>query len=133
MSVWYREGLYEKALIYNGVSKIFGIDGRLVSENGGLVPKYTNGAVRVGVLSLLQVGSSKPEVGIEVEVFKKYRQDKTLVDLMNMLMCSRNFIGMFKRTGSRSNLSYTQVLFVYPVDFDILGFLLNAGISLMEV
>lgn len=133
MTVMYKGGLHERAIICNGVSKVFDSSGRLISENGGLGCKYLDGAVKVSVLSLLQIGVSEVEIGIESDTFKKYTQDKSFVEILNLLVHSKGFIAMFKRPGRQGTTPYTQILFVYPYGTQILDNLVKLGINAMEV
>lgn len=120
---------YESCIISNGKSYIFDRSGTCIKEDAGLLPAYINGAIRVNIISAVSV-NGRTEIALDTANgnFIKYETPKDASQVMSILLMRRGFSHFLKRNGVVDSIRYTQMLFVYPFDYNM-----NSILSLLDV
>lgn len=108
-------------LIYNGKVYIFNGLGKFEREDI-LLPMHYNGSAQVNVLSVLSTVNSL-ELGVSVgRVFHGFTvRDCQVEMLLTSIFGYGKFINSLTRTGAQDGIKYSQGLFVYPCDVDVVA------------
>lgn len=119
----------ETAIIDNGKSYVFGLDGKCCAEDAGNLNSYMEGACDLCVVSILSSGSHH-EVGVVFRGADKIKRYETTADLMTTIanfQMARGFVKMLRRTGMSCGVRFNQLLFVYPEGYDVMPILSKVG------
>lgn len=105
-------------IIDNGRSYIFNSLGKCISEDAGLLPKYTDGVLALPILSILSSCGC-----VEIALFNfdgvSMRRYSTKLDSVSCAIATNSygkFLRMLRREGRCGNKSFNQLLFVYNED-----------------
>ena len=121
----------ETCIIDEGKTYIFDRAGNCYIEDGGLLPKYTNGVLSLPIISILS-SSSKVEIALfENDSIRKFG---TSFDSSKCLMniCTKgSYIKMLTRSGKHEGILFNQMILVYPEGTSLSDKI--SGIEVMEV
>lgn len=108
-------------LIYNGAVYIFNSLGKF-ERTDILLPMHYNGAAQVNVLSVLSTINSL-EIGVSVgKLFYSFTITGCEPEVLLMSIFNYgNLIVSLTRTGVHENINYSQSLFIYQCDVDIVA------------
>lgn len=122
---------FNRCLIVGGKSYLFGISGDCIASDCGLVSEYTDHAVPVNVVSLLNSNGRFLEIAIyENNQLKKYSTNLTVGQVIAKFQLNRNFISILNRRGEYRGINFVQTLFIYRNDFNITDYVQRLGLLL---
>lgn len=109
-------------IIEDGVVYLFDRAGHFLREVG-LEPCYVDGAGRLPGISVLSSRDSV-EIGVVTDgSFSVYTSSLSLMSIVGKLNMRHNFVRMLTRSGKQNEVSYNQMIFIYPEGTNILDIL----------
>ena len=113
---------YNSVLIADGQTYVFNLSGKCTQEKCGLLPTYTDNALRVTVVSVLN-SSNNREIAVSwcgadrKEHFRVYkmREDKDYLSaVLSIQQGLSSVIQVLSRSGTVNNVRFNQSFFVLP-------------------
>lgn len=114
----------ETCIIDNGKSYIFGLNGKCKQEDAGNLSSYMTCALELPCISVLSSNG-----GVEIalnESDSSFRRFKCNDDAMTCAMkvqMNGNFVRMLRRDGKFEDVSFNQLIFVYPQGTNLFQFI----------
>lgn len=130
MKVYLKKGNNDNILSSNGVSLLYNKFGdRTGKENTGYI--HLAGAIEVNVCSILKTPYNTEIAIIQYDnSIKKFKPKIAFNVVISFFTIQHrvSYIGYCKNTGKINNISYTQTIFIFNKDTDIIELLSRYGV-----
>lgn len=114
----------ETCIIDNGKSYIFGLNGKCKQEDAGNLSSYMTGALELPCISILSSNG-----GVEIALnesdssFRRFKCNEDAMSCAMKVQMSGRFVKMLRRDGKFEDVSFNQLIFVYPQGTSLLPFI----------
>lgn len=114
----------ETCIIDNGKSYIFGLNGKCKQEDAGNLSSYMTGALELPCISVLSSNG-----GVEIALnesdssFRRFKCNEDAMSCAMKVQMSGRFVKMLRRDGKFEDVSFNQLIFVYPQGTSLLPFI----------